>query len=93
MIEQRAHAMKALCAEELFIVHAAVGLIMYNVPLIRYVSELMVERHLYRVVAANVLVCFRSETKFYQLLVYLFSLGAPFDLGGSIMSTTAKAFG
>jgi len=94
VIEQRAHAVEPFRAEELFVVHAASCLFMNSVSLGRNVSELMVKRHLCLVVKANLAVCFFEKTKFYQCKFYRVGLlDVPFDLGGSIISTTEKAFG
>ena len=93
VIEQRAHAVKSFRAEELFIIHAASCLFMNSMSLGWNVSELMVKRHLCLVVKANLAGCFFEKTKFYQWMFYRDGLNAPFDLGGSIISTTEKAFG
>ena len=93
MIKQRAHAMKPFCSEELLIIHSAVRLFVNDVSFVWNVSELMVKRHLDRVVRANVIGCFLGKTKIYQLPFYRLGLDAPFDFCGSITSITANAFG
>ncbi len=46
MVQQRAHAIEAHGAEQLFVIEVALGTFVYRMPLVRDVAEAVVDGHL-----------------------------------------------